>query len=253
MPLPGDLDGSLKGEGHSERIDPTIVPTGVLTVHRVRYEFAVPYCRGKRVLDVACGAGYGSDLLAGVARRVTGLDVDSAPPCTRERHYRQEGLWFTVGDAGRLAFWGRKLRRRGFLRDHRTPGGDPAVPWRSPPCPCARRRLPRLDTSGETDDATAEESSPRCRVFRGGFRGAPAGAIQGSLKLTGRARVQSRAHYWLQKLDVLHLRRFVPSRLRHAVDSKLGTTPFEEMQPRDQMIVKGNPAQAEYIVAVCRI
>jgi len=66
-------------------------------------------------------------------------------------------------------------------------------------------------------------------------------------------RVQSRAHRWLQKLDVFHLRRFVPSRLRHTVDSKVGTTPFEEMGPRDQTIVKGDPGRSEYIVTVCQV
>jgi 2-polyprenyl-3-methyl-5-hydroxy-6-metoxy-1,4-benzoquinol methylase len=42
--------------------------------HLDRYEFAKSYCSGKRVLDGACGTGYGSAILSGVAREVIGID-----------------------------------------------------------------------------------------------------------------------------------------------------------------------------------
>lgn len=42
--------------------------------HLDRYEFAKSYCSGKRVLDGACGTGYGSALLSNVAREVVGID-----------------------------------------------------------------------------------------------------------------------------------------------------------------------------------
>ncbi len=43
--------------------------------HWHRYAFALPLARGKRVLDAACGEGYGSALLATVASSVMGLDI----------------------------------------------------------------------------------------------------------------------------------------------------------------------------------
>ncbi|HYC38025.1 MAG TPA: class I SAM-dependent methyltransferase [Usitatibacter sp.] len=43
--------------------------------HWHRYHFARRWAAGKRVLDVACGEGYGSALLAGSAARVTGVDI----------------------------------------------------------------------------------------------------------------------------------------------------------------------------------
>lgn len=46
--------------------------------HWHRYHFALAWARGKRVLDVACGEGYGSALLAGAAAHVTGVDVAPA-------------------------------------------------------------------------------------------------------------------------------------------------------------------------------
>jgi 2-polyprenyl-3-methyl-5-hydroxy-6-metoxy-1,4-benzoquinol methylase len=45
---------------------------------RHRYEFASTLCRGRRVLDLCCGSGYGSAILAAHAREVVGVDVDAA-------------------------------------------------------------------------------------------------------------------------------------------------------------------------------
>ena len=46
--------------------------------HLHRYVFARALCGGARVLDAACGEGYGSALLAGAAKQVTGVDLDKA-------------------------------------------------------------------------------------------------------------------------------------------------------------------------------
>ena len=46
--------------------------------HWHRYHFASAWTAGKRVLDVACGEGYGSALLARTAAEVTGVDVSPA-------------------------------------------------------------------------------------------------------------------------------------------------------------------------------
>ena len=40
------------------------------------YEFAVPFIIGKKVLDVGCGRGYGTALMAASAAEITGLDYD---------------------------------------------------------------------------------------------------------------------------------------------------------------------------------
>lgn len=46
--------------------------------HWHRYHFAARYARGRRVLDVACGEGYGCASLARHAAHVTGVDVSEA-------------------------------------------------------------------------------------------------------------------------------------------------------------------------------
>jgi 2-polyprenyl-3-methyl-5-hydroxy-6-metoxy-1,4-benzoquinol methylase len=48
--------------------------------HEVAYRFALPLVAGKRVLEVGCGEGYGTSLLASSASHVVGLDYDR-PRC----------------------------------------------------------------------------------------------------------------------------------------------------------------------------
>lgn len=44
--------------------------------HEVVYARLADRCAGRDVLEAGCGEGYGADLIAGVARRVIGLDYD---------------------------------------------------------------------------------------------------------------------------------------------------------------------------------
>ena len=46
--------------------------------HWHRYAFARQFAAGKRVLDAACGEGYGSALLGAVASSVVGVDIDAS-------------------------------------------------------------------------------------------------------------------------------------------------------------------------------
>jgi 2-polyprenyl-3-methyl-5-hydroxy-6-metoxy-1,4-benzoquinol methylase len=52
--------------------------TMLASEHRHRYEFAAALCAGQRVLDLCCGSGYGSAILATRAREVVGVDNDAA-------------------------------------------------------------------------------------------------------------------------------------------------------------------------------
>lgn len=45
-------------------------------IHAARYQFAMQYVGGARVLDIACGTGYGLPVLQTRARQVVGADVD---------------------------------------------------------------------------------------------------------------------------------------------------------------------------------
>lgn len=64
------------GQNESLRMDANskMFPESRRRFHLARYEFASRYCQGKRVLDGACGTGYGSDLLGKFAAEVHGID-----------------------------------------------------------------------------------------------------------------------------------------------------------------------------------
>lgn len=63
-----------------ERVVPKLMPVNSITLleHLARYKFVLPHCKSKKVLDAACGTGYGSRMIEdeGGALIVFGVDVD---------------------------------------------------------------------------------------------------------------------------------------------------------------------------------
>lgn len=93
--------------GALERIDPHRAPwylRGVVAEHVKRYEFAAPFVAGKRVLDVACGTGYGSAVLARTAQSVVGVDLSPGAVAAAGAAYASPNLRFICTDAQRLPF-----------------------------------------------------------------------------------------------------------------------------------------------------
>lgn len=71
--------------------------------HWHRYALVRPWAQGRRVLDAACGEGYGSALLAPTAATVLGLDIDPAAIAhARVRYGAQSNLRYEQADATRL-------------------------------------------------------------------------------------------------------------------------------------------------------
>ncbi|OLP52776.1 hypothetical protein BJF92_07255 [Rhizobium rhizosphaerae] len=71
--------------------------------HVARYAALRDSVAGKRVLDVACGEGYGCHLLRGWgARDVVGVEIDPDAVATAERLFGGEGVTLVEGDAERL-------------------------------------------------------------------------------------------------------------------------------------------------------
>ena len=72
----------------------------LMAQHLVRYAAAKTVVQGKRVLDVACGSGYGCKLLADWgAKEVVGVDVSANAIASAERLFGGEKTRFLVGDA----------------------------------------------------------------------------------------------------------------------------------------------------------
>lgn len=71
--------------------------------HWHRYAFARALAPGRRVLDAACGEGYGSALLARAGGKVLGVDIEpEAVAHARTRYAGVPGLRFEAGDATAL-------------------------------------------------------------------------------------------------------------------------------------------------------
>ena len=70
--------------------------------HWHRYCFAAPIARGKRVVDAACGEGYGSALLAREAASVVGVDIGGEAIAHASARYRGPRLHFVQGSVTAL-------------------------------------------------------------------------------------------------------------------------------------------------------
>jgi len=71
--------------------------------HLVRYEFAKQFVSEKTVLDLACGTGYGSKLLADAgATKVIGVDVDSDVVKEASQKFGQDNIQYLEDSAEKL-------------------------------------------------------------------------------------------------------------------------------------------------------
>jgi SAM-dependent methyltransferase len=85
-----------------ERVIPGQVDIDLWNEHVARYAFAARFAAGRRVLDVGCGAGYGSAALAESARSVTGVDVSAEALAWARAHYGRDNLEFVEASADAL-------------------------------------------------------------------------------------------------------------------------------------------------------
>ena len=83
--------------------DPATMPNAMYAAeHVARYAMLAPFVRGKRVLDIACGEGYGSWFLKEWgAREVVGVDISADAIAVAKKRFGREGVNFLAGDACR--------------------------------------------------------------------------------------------------------------------------------------------------------
>ena len=72
--------------------------------HFHRYAIVLDAVKGKDVLDMACGEGYGSSSLADVARNVVGVDFSDEAIQHASTTYKKPNLTFFQGSATNLSF-----------------------------------------------------------------------------------------------------------------------------------------------------
>lgn len=85
-----------------ERLVPGQVDQDLLNEHLSRYAFAARLARHKRVLDIACGMGYGSFELSKHAASVVGLDVSAEAVEAAGQRYQAPNLTFLTAPAQQI-------------------------------------------------------------------------------------------------------------------------------------------------------
>jgi SAM-dependent methyltransferase len=234
---------------HPERIVPDETEPGIVALHRKRYEFALPFCAGKDVLDLGCGVGYGTSLLAERAARAIGIDLDGDAIAYAARRYAAPNVEFRQGDALALALEDASVDvicsfetiehvtdRDAYLREVRRvlrPGGAFVVS--TPRAEHTRVRPENPFHAVELEPADFEALLHRQFT---------------EVELYGQRRLQTRRHRLLQRVDVLGLRKRLPF-LRGA-SRVLGTPPMAEVSSGDIVIERDALERATELVAVCR-
>lgn len=84
-------------EWTGERYVPWVDDVTLHYEHLHRYALARDHARGRRVIDLACGEGYGAALLSGVAAFVLGVDIDPDTIQHATAAYQRTNLRFLAG------------------------------------------------------------------------------------------------------------------------------------------------------------
>ena len=77
-----------------------------IEIHEARYRFAANQLRGQHILDIACGCGFGTALMAAQhpQRQFIGVDIDPAAIDYARQHYQRDNITFVNANA--MAFTG---------------------------------------------------------------------------------------------------------------------------------------------------
>jgi 2-polyprenyl-3-methyl-5-hydroxy-6-metoxy-1,4-benzoquinol methylase/glycosyltransferase involved in cell wall biosynthesis len=96
-------------ESTGERYLPWLEEASIGYEHIHRYAYATQFVQNKRVLDLACGEGYGSYLLAKTAKSVAGIDIDKNAIKHARNKYIKQNLEFRVGSITEIPIDGERL------------------------------------------------------------------------------------------------------------------------------------------------
>jgi ubiquinone/menaquinone biosynthesis C-methylase UbiE len=77
---------------------------GTIKQHIKRYELVEKTVANKTVLDIACGTGYGSNILSKTAKGVIGIDISQEAIEQAKKEYSNTNIKFQQGDAAHIPF-----------------------------------------------------------------------------------------------------------------------------------------------------
>jgi SAM-dependent methyltransferase len=234
---------------YPERIVPDETGPGILAIHLKRYDFALPHCVARDVLDAACGVGYGSARLAEVARRVVGIDLSEEAIAYARRRYAAPNVEYRVGDLLALDVAPASFDVVcSFETIEHLPDQEAFLGH------VARTLRPEGVLFVSTPQARETDRSPANPFHHVELSHADFAALLGrffeQVEIYGQRRLQTGRHRLMQRLDVLGLRKRLGF-LRGA-SVVLGTQPMVEVTADGLAIDRDDLEHSTELVAVCR-
>jgi len=239
-----------------------------LARHLAAYHLARRYCTGKLVLDAGCGEGYGAALLAGVARRVVGVDRSLLALAHARRQQARPNLEFVCADLERLGALSERfgvvcnfqviehLREpSGLLRAFAEHLADDGQLILTTP----NRLMSFSENPYHAREYTAEELAELLRRF---FSRVDIHGVAGSAKVTAYEASRRRQVERLLRLDPLGLRRLLPepvvrwafARLARIVRKRVAGDEGQrlDIEP-DDFFEQSSADRALDLLAICRL
>lgn len=241
----------MSGE-HPERILPSETPVGIIEHHLAKYRFAAAQGLPGPILDVACGVGYASEFLTTETGHWTvGVDISSeAMAVAAEQYLTPSGASFAQADATRLPFPDGCFAsavgfetvehvpdQLGYVREVRRvlrPGGLFVCST-----PYVKETDPAPDNPFHVLELDADDLAS---LLRNCFN---------DVTLYTQTRIDTNRARTFRSLDVLGIRRHLPTRLLRAAGRAVGTPPTVLRQANDFAVIPGAHPGTE-IIAVCR-
>ncbi len=90
--------------GELERFDPAEQRGRIAYEHLHRYALCAQHVAGKRVLDLACGTGYGTAILGAQGAQVTGADISATAIRLARLRHGSDNVTFVIADCFDLPF-----------------------------------------------------------------------------------------------------------------------------------------------------
>ncbi len=230
-----------------------------VAVHKAIYRWAQPLVAGKVALDAGCGTAYGTDILAEVAERVVGVDIDQAEIEKASEIGSRKNVEFRVMDCEALDFppnsfdvvFSNALME--YLTDYKAfligarrvlkPGGL---------CMCSTKNydlsFKKLDGSPLYEGHIQEFNAARLRAaLEQGFTNVRIYSEQmrprvQAYMMNGRAMI---IEHLLVKLNVKHR---IPLTLRNYVRRLITGVSADEIAPEDFEIVLGEFSDCWYVI-----
>ncbi|MCQ3931009.1 MAG: hypothetical protein DPW16_11175 [Chloroflexi bacterium] len=240
-----------KKYGYPERIIPDETSSGIVAIHLKRYNFAREHLTDLRVLDVACGVGYGTASLAEVAHEVVGIDIDlTAIDYAIEHFGDKNNIVFSQGDASQLSFENNSFDAVcSFETIEHVPNANlflkEVVRVLKPEGKFfVSTPLAKQSTQHPSNPHHVQEWDPADfqRLLQAYFS---------DIRLFSQLRRTTRVANWLRGLDVFKLRAYIPVTIRQSVATATGTQVMGTEKLEDIWIVSGLHRNASEIVAIC--